>query len=236
MYFVVRISSVNGARKATCFDVENMGSDCENANLLFLLRKIGPLFKMELMLDGILYGGSIGSDSTVEMDVADTADDEVKSDDSAELDRSARMCVGVLEATAGTSVVSGVNAGLCGLVDGDAIDCRALYPLRNVFLDVGEVEDNVSRRKLVDDLPKVEGRTAPVVFSVSFGRLEGEGDGEGKGLGGDKCGSDAGPYVIGDEARMVSDMVLEHMDDGGVRRGSSGSGNRASKASMISTL
>lgn len=234
MYFVVWISSVNGARKATCFVVENMGSDCENGNLWLLLRKIGPLLKMELMLDGILYGGSIGSDSTVEMDVADTADDEVKSDDSAELDRSARMCVGVLEATAGTSVVSGVNAGLCGLVDGDAIDCRALYPLRNVFLDVGEVEDNVSRRKLVDDLPKVEGRTAPVVFSVSFGRLEGEGEGEG--MGGDKCGSDAGPYVIGEEARMVSDMVLEHMDGGGVRRGSSGSGDRASKASMISTL
>lgn len=123
VYLVVRISSVNGARKATCFVVGNMGSDCENGSLLLLLRATGPLFRMDLMLVGMWYGGSMGSDSMVEMDVADTADDEVKSDDSAELDRSARMGVGVREATGGTSVVSGVNAGLCGLVDGDAIDC-----------------------------------------------------------------------------------------------------------------
>lgn len=105
---------------------------------------------------------------------------------------------------------------------------------------MGEVEDRVSRRKLVDDLPKGEGRiAAPVVFKVSLGRLDGEGEAEeeGEGVGGDKCGSDAGPYVIGEEARMASDTVLEHMDGGGVRRRSNGSGgDRAGNASMIPTL
>ena len=99
-----------------------------------------------------------------------------------------------------TFVASGVNAGLLAL----ALDFRSRFcPLRKVFLAVGDVADSVSNLKLVDPFPYT-GLTFEVL-SDSFGFFDGEGPG------GSSVGTTCCVYVIGDEGRRVSDMVLVPM-------------------------
>jgi len=71
---------------------------------------------------------------------------------------------------------------------------------------VGDVAESVSSRRLVDGFPKIE--ELPWVSSVSFGRFA-----EG-GPGGSNVGTPVWPYVIGDDGRMASDMVVGGSEEG----------------------
>ena len=85
VYFVVLTSSVSGARNATFFAAGNRDRDCANDIVRVRMRGIGPLERIDVELVGSLYGISEGSESTVDTEVADAADEEVPSEVSAEL-------------------------------------------------------------------------------------------------------------------------------------------------------
>ena len=83
------------------------------------------------------------------------------------------ICEGVAGCTGvGSIVVRGLSAGLLNLPPD-----LGLCVLRNVFLAVGEVADNVSKRRLVEPFPKT-GLTFEVL-RLSFGRFDGDGPSSG---------------------------------------------------------
>jgi hypothetical protein len=160
---------------------------------------------------------------SVDVDVVETAEADVSSAESAELEleSSVRMGVGLFDVTGGTSVVRGASDGRFGLPLFTPLRSLALYPFQKVFRKVGEVADNVSNRKLVVPFPSVDGESVFEVLSVSLGRFEGEGLG---------CTVACPTYVKGEDGRMASDMPA----GGVVQQMSIGSGGDCgTRASMI---
>ena len=199
VYFVVLISSASGARNATFFAAGNIGLDCANDIVRVRARGRGPLVRMEVTLNGSLYGISEDRESIVELEEIDAAEDEALSAVSA--GSGSWMHEGVdgdSVGTATTSVARGVSVGFFGFVP----DARSGFcAFRNVFLVVGDVAESVSNLKLVEPLPEI-GATLDV-FSDSFGLFEGEGMSSRGGW----------LYAIGAEGSMASDMVVPEPKD-----------------------
>lgn len=166
VYFSVLMSSVNGARNATFFVAGNIGFDCENVRRWLVLLGIGPLVRMDVTLKATLYGISEESESTVETDDAEFAEDDGAS---AAVGLSSRLCS---VAAIMFVVASGDSACLKDL-DPGAFTWRSSCALLKVFRCVGEVAESVSSRRLVAFLPNVEGTAA--VLRESFGRFDGDG-------------------------------------------------------------
>ena len=113
VYFVVLISSVKGARKATFFAEGNIGLVCASDRLLRLSRGRGPLLNIDWTLYEILYGTSADNESIVETDVADVDDDDgIWSNGSVALCSSVRNGVGFRDVSGDTLVVRGLRTGL----------------------------------------------------------------------------------------------------------------------------
>lgn len=77
------------------------------------------------------------------------------------------------------------------------------YALLNVFLEVGEITERVSRRRLVELLPKVVGKDE--VLRDSLGLFEGPA------AGGSMVGAGAPEQLIGDEGKTARDMVNDEL-------------------------
>lgn len=166
VYFSFLMSSVKGARKATFFAAGNIGLDCANVRRWLVLRGIGPFVRIELTLYASLYGISEGSESTVDTEDAEAAEDEGASD-----------AVGVTGCACSVAakmfaVARGDNAGREGLAP-DVFKWNSSCALLKVLRCVGEVAESVSNRRLVAFLPNAEGSVA--VLSESLGRFDGDG-------------------------------------------------------------
>lgn len=108
----------------------------------------------------------MGSESTVETDDAEAADDEDASDAEGVLG-----CACSVDATM-SAVARGDSVGRVGFAPG-VFRWSSSCALLKVLRCVGEVAESVSNRRLVAFLPNAEGNAA--VLSESFGRFDGEG-------------------------------------------------------------
>jgi len=115
----------------------------------------------------------VDSESSVDTDVADAADEEGRSPGVVLAESGSSICDGGAGCTGFESiVVRGLSAGLLNLPPD-----LGLCVFRNVFRAVGEVADNVSNRRLVEPFPKT-GLTSEVL-RLSFGRFDGDGPSNG---------------------------------------------------------
>lgn len=168
MYLSVVISSVSGARNATFFAVGNIGLDCAKVLRWMPTLGRGLFVKIDVTLYASLYGTAADRDPIVETELAELAVCIVVSECS-EADGDDELVSYALM----LDVARFDNVGRFGRDPGaftlDSSSCALL----KVFLTVGEVAERVSSRRLVAFLPNVDGKL--VVFSDSFGRLDGVG-------------------------------------------------------------
>lgn len=80
VYFSVVISSVNGARKATFFEVGNIGRDCEKFLLWLASLGNGLFVKIDVILYPSLYGTAADREPIVDTVSAELIVDDVASD------------------------------------------------------------------------------------------------------------------------------------------------------------